>query len=523
MQKVFLIVATILTMTEGANPVLAADFNFFGRSGDAIEINLGNIPGIAAGSTFSSLNIGGFANHTVITSDTLTGQAFSSSGRLWVFANPARDTTAEGDTNVSARGFQGTLSGSVLVNGISKTFSVTVAPGYTGSGAGSVGQSAESQGRAANNWLYVAQQQQRLRYFGFVQQGGGQLVVDGDFGPNTNAALRTFQAVIIGGVNTTQANADGIIGPNTAGWLNAQNAPTWNELIDPDPQPPGTYSTSRMIGDFDILPGPDPGTGAYTGNTPAPERFAANWTIDLIKKGSAKARLATGRTQRVNALSAADGYASSCCHDTHRVGTDIDLYTDQSTWNWGNGSTSSEEQKVIAHAVAFATAGASGRVIRFITSNQDIYDGIHAALPSMTLYYDTSGIHQNHLHIDVGPPTRVNGLANLAGDFNLDDVVDARDYVIWRANVNKTLTQSDYNQWRANFGKTITNRPIAAGADYEEAGGLAVEQIPEPATLFYAVVACLLFCCTRANYRMTSKRTWVLASAARPNLQPTRV
>ena len=74
----------------------AADFNFFGRSGDAIEINLGAIPGINPGSSFSSLNTTGFANHTVLTSDLLTAQTFSTSGRLWLFANPARDTTAPG-------------------------------------------------------------------------------------------------------------------------------------------------------------------------------------------------------------------------------------------------------------------------------------------------------------------------------------------------------------------------------------------------------------------------------------------
>jgi len=463
----------------------AADFNFFGRSGDAIEINLGAIPGITPGSTFSALNISGFANHTVLTSDTLTAQPFSSSGRMWVFANPARDTAAEGDANTTARGFQGVLSGSVLVNGVSKTFSVTVQPGYTGSGAGAVGQSGESQGDATNNPLFVAQQQQRLRYLGFVRQGGAAIAVDGDFGPATNDATRTFQGAFVGGYNTTQADVDGIIGPNTAGWLNAANAPTWNELVDPDPQPPGTFSISRMIGNFDIYPGADPGTGARTGNTPQPERFGTSWTIDLIKKGSAIAKVATGRTQRINAMSMADGYGSSCCHNTHRVGMDIDLGTDSSTWNWGDGVTSSEEQKVISHAISFVNAAATGRVIRFITSNQDIYDGIHAASPSTALYYDTSGGHQNHLHIDVGPPTQIAGLANLAGDFNLDDVVDARDYVIWRQNVDKTLTQSSFAQWRSNFGKSITNRQIAAGADL--GGQFGAFAVPEPAS---AVLLC---------------------------------
>ncbi|HEY1068192.1 MAG TPA: peptidoglycan-binding domain-containing protein, partial [Pirellulales bacterium] len=207
-----------------------ADFGFFGRSGDAIEINLASLPGIAAGSTFSNLELAGFNGHTVLTRDLLANQPFDSTGRFWVFPNPARNTAALGDVNASARGFQGTLSGSLLVNGVSKTFSVTVQPGYTGSGPGAVGQSLEAQGRAANNPLFVAQQQQRLRYFGFVSEGGAPLAIDADFGPATNSALKTFQGAFTGGVNTTQANVDGIVGPNTAGWLNAQNAPIFQEI-----------------------------------------------------------------------------------------------------------------------------------------------------------------------------------------------------------------------------------------------------------------------------------------------------
>ena len=108
------------------------------------------------------------------------------------------------------------------------------------------------------------------------------------------------------------------------------------------------------------------------------------------------------------------------------------------------------------------------------------------------------GAHQNHLHIDVGPPTRVTGLANLAGDFNLDDVVDAKDYVVWRANVGKTLTQADYTQFRANFGRSIANRPIAAGADYT-AAGLSVGAIPEPATASLALVGMLALIARRSR------------------------
>jgi hypothetical protein len=254
-----------------------------------------------------------------------------------------------------------------------------------------------------------------------------------------------------------------------------------------------------MIGNFDIYPGADPGTGARTGNTPQPERFATSWTIDLIKKGSAVAKTSTGRTQRINALSRSDGYASSCCHNTHRVGMDIDLGTDSSTWDYGDGTLDSEEQKVAQHALGFVNANATGRVIRFITSNDDIYDAIRGGSPSTPLYYDTSGGHQNHLHIDIGPPSRVTGLANLAGDFNLDDVVDAKDYVVWRDNLNKTLTPAAYTQWRANFGKTVVGRATGADVFVGATGSAIALTAPEPTSLLLAAATSLLAFCLRSD------------------------
>ncbi len=438
----------------------AADFGFFGRSGDAIEINLAALPGVSGGSAFSNLNLAGFAGHSVLTSDLLANQPFESSGRFWVFPDPARNTSRLGDANGNARGFQGTLSGSLLVNGEPKTFSVTVQPGYTGSGLGSVGQSLEALGRAANNPLYVAQQQQRLRYLGFVSEGGAPVAVNGNFGPETDTALRTFQGAFIGGINTTQANADGIIGPTTAGWLNAQNAPIFQEIT-----PTAAYTVSAVS-----------------------ERFATSWTLDLIAKGSAMAKAATGITQRVTALSTADGYGSSAIHSTHRVGTDIDLATNSSTHNWGNGVTSTDEANVIKHAVAFVDAAASGRVIRLITSNQDIYDGIHAARPSLPLYYDTSGGHQNHLHIDVGPPTRIAGRTNLAGDFNLDDVVSAGDLAVWQQYAGANYTGSDFLTWQRQFG---ASQPAASAAS-------AVQSVPEPNAIALLALGALL-CRKRLN------------------------
>ncbi|TWT99860.1 hypothetical protein Pla108_08030 [Botrimarina colliarenosi] len=449
-----------LLASSGAS---AADFEFYGRAGDAIELDFGALPGVAAGATFGGLSTGGFLGHSVYTSSQLSQGSFATDGRLWVLANPRFDTPGQGDVNSTARGFQGRLEGSLVIGGQTKTFAVTVQPGYTGAGDGAVLQSFERVNRTANNPLYVAQQQQRLRYFGFVAEGGSPVAVSGAFNTATDTAMQTFQAVFDGGVNATQSSssqADGIVGPTTAAWLNAANAPTWDELIDPDPQVPGTFSLSNLIGDFDILPG-----GDRSGTTPQPERFGASWALDVFTKGSALAKQTTGVTQMTNGISTLDGYGSGAFHSSHRVGLDIDVHVDSSTWNVGNGSLSFAESQVVQHALAFINAPGTTGVTRVLTSNNDIRNAINAQAPGVAVL-DASNGHLNHLHIDVGVPTRIDGLANLPGDFNFDDVVDAADYTVWRDGLGKTLTQADYTVWQANYGAVR--------------GGTAAVAVPEP-------------------------------------------
>ncbi|MEO0530731.1 MAG: peptidoglycan-binding domain-containing protein [Planctomycetota bacterium] len=464
MRFAFCVAVSLLTL--GPSRALAADCEFYGRTGDGIEIDLGSLPGVPAGATFSGLNIGNFFTHNVFTSNALDQGDFASDGRLWLFANP----NTFGDTNPEARGFQGTLQGSVEVNGEPKTFSVTVQPGHTGVGAGSVPFGFERAGRPANNRLNVARQQQRLRYFGFRRQGGSPINVTGTFDFTTDQALQTFQAAVDGGVNATQANsADGIIGPITASWLNAANAPTWDELIDPDPQAPGTFSVSRMIGNFDLWPG-----GDRSGTTPQPERFGTSWAIDVFEKGSALAKAATGRTQLMTGMSTRDGYGSSAFHSTHQAGMDVDVDVPSAAENFGNGIVSSEEQKIIDHALGFINAPSVAGVARVLTSNRDIRDGINAQAPGIGAY-DSSGGHLSHLHIDIAKPDRVNGLANLPGDFNLDGNVDALDYTVWRDGLNQTRLPSEFAAWQSAFG---TSQAAPSGAT----------TVPEPSALLGTVL-----------------------------------
>ena len=50
----------------------------------------------------------------------------------------------------------------------------------------------------------------------------------------------------------------------------------------------------------------------------------------------------------------------------------------------------------------------------------------------------------------------------LSGDYNLNGVVDAADYVVWRKGLGTTYSQTDYNVWRSHFGQTAGSGSGAA-------------------------------------------------------------
>jgi hypothetical protein len=41
----------------------------------------------------------------------------------------------------------------------------------------------------------------------------------------------------------------------------------------------------------------------------------------------------------------------------------------------------------------------------------------------------------------------------IAGDYNLNGVVDAADYVAWRKGLGTAFTQANHDVWRAHFGQ----------------------------------------------------------------------
>jgi hypothetical protein len=69
--------------------------------------------------------------------------------------------------------------------------------------------------------------------------------------------------------------------------------------------------------------------------------------------------------------------------------------------------------------------------------------------------------------------------ASLPGDYNMNGVVDAADYVVWRKNDG---TPAGYDTWRANFGRTSGSGASLAGA----------QSVPEPTSLGLALGVFLL-------------------------------
>ena len=83
---------------------------------------------------------------------------------------------------------------------------------------------------------------------------------------------------------------------------------------------------------------------------------------------------------------------------------------------------------------------------------------------------------------DVGSPGTVPGIVvdpPIDGDFNLNGVVDAADYVVWR---NTGGSPANYQLWRTNFGKT-------SGA----ATASATASVPEPISTMLLAIAALVF------------------------------
>ncbi|MEX2091076.1 MAG: CAP domain-containing protein [Pirellulales bacterium] len=73
-------------------------------------------------------------------------------------------------------------------------------------------------------------------------------------------------------------------------------------------------------------------------------------------------------------------------------------------------------------------------------------------------------------------------LANLPGDFNHDNVVDAADYTVWRDGLGSQYTLTEYDDWKSHFGQTSSGGTGAGGS----------AAVPEPAASMLAFATSFL-------------------------------
>jgi autotransporter-associated beta strand protein len=76
----------------------------------------------------------------------------------------------------------------------------------------------------------------------------------------------------------------------------------------------------------------------------------------------------------------------------------------------------------------------------------------------------------------------------LPGDFNLDGIVDAADYSVWRDGLGTVYNLGDYQDWKSNFGQRTAS------------GGVSPTAVPEPAGLAVVLLATAFLVARRTTF-----------------------
>jgi hypothetical protein len=191
-------------------PLAGATDHFFkitsgeGRTGDVIHVDLKQSLGGTAFllPTFNSLTVQVdaegdfhlfqgteeigellFSDHFEATQVGVPGPAFLNTGRMLFIPESAKPIA---DSQPQARGFQGTIQGQLMVDGVSRTFEIVVGENFSTEGPNAV---------TSNQALRI---QQRLKFLGFPGTDGKVVQPTGMTDANTQYAIRLFNAAVRG-------------------------------------------------------------------------------------------------------------------------------------------------------------------------------------------------------------------------------------------------------------------------------------------------------------------------------------
>jgi Ca2+-binding RTX toxin-like protein len=342
-------------------------------------------------------------------SDRIDDEPFSTTGRFYFL--PSLESDLASDADPDQLGFQGRLEFAINatrgvipeLGGIPRplnfTATVDVREGYSTAPHGMFPVTLSGSGE---NQLRL---EQRLAFLAFRDAEGGMLDPDENPDADTTAALRLFQAATDFTGNAVpfdpfrlvarpEFQTSGALDIATINWLNHVAAPRWQALIDPDVPIEFSADLDDVLGNFDVLPLPDPGTEVRSGATPAVEVFATSWLVDVLRETARELRvqyptrgLIINGLSTAGAIESANDRSASSPGRLHSAGMEVDLTIPAGANNASPGpGLNADEQYVFDLVMQLAEQGNSlPQPIRFdengdgiVLSNQKLIDAINA-------------------------------------------------------------------------------------------------------------------------------------------------
>ena len=217
-----------------------------------------------------------------------------------------------------------------------------------------------------------------------LREAGFELGVDGQFGPGTERALRTYRAMLTG----TDLNDEvpGVIAPNDVvdHALCSAAPPRWERMPRSGP--------GFVNEDFDGF-----GYGSAETKT-AIEEIGAAYARDYLagRPGAAKVS--------VNDVSERRG-GHNRDHETHQNGLDLDLRLPRTDGASGSDVRWANYDREAAWAMLAAIAS-NPRVERVLFSDATLLARAKSTNQDWAYkLFDGGAVHRNHIHVDVKPPT----------------------------------------------------------------------------------------------------------------------